>query len=231
LEAEMKSLLPAIAALTALAVPAVAHAESVAYGYYGETTPARPKDPWKKLRLEGAVGALVGSQRVGYLSGSAGGMHFDGGLKLDRLLFYGEYDFLSVGETAEEGEPSVRGFMHRVGGNVRYSLVALGGGRDVPVRGDFWVEVGAGHQHIRWHEGGKLGRQDLSFGLGAQSTFKIGRDKPKFIGLHYAVKFTVARTPDRKDDDPRCAGPCDEPTPPTPWDVGVFFNFAVPFGK
>lgn len=228
------SILAAALVLGVLAVPAAARAESVAYGYYEEDQPERPKDPWTRARFEGAVGALVGGQRIGYIHGTAGGMYVDAGFKMDRVYAYAEYDFLGVGETAPvtpaPGDATVRGFMHRVGANLRYSLAAFGG-RDVPVRGDIWVELGGGHQHIRWHEGGKLGRKDLSLGFGAQATFKIGRDKPKFIGIYYAVKFTIARTPGPKNDDPTCAGPCDEPTPPSPWDVGVFFNFGVPFGK
>lgn len=234
----MKRSLPAIFALGVLgvlAVPAVAHAEAVAYGYYEDPEPERPKNPWQKARLEGAVGALVGGQRIGWIRGTAGGLHVDAGFKMDRLFLYGEYDFLGVGETASTtpapGDPTVRGFMHRVSANVRYSLAAFGGGGEVPVRGDVWAEIGGGHQHVRWHEGGKLGRKDISFGFGAQATFKIGRDKPKFLGIYYAVKMTIARAPEPKSDDPTCAGPCDEPTPPSPWDVGIFFNFGVPFGR
>lgn len=227
----MKSLLPAIVAASALTAPAVARAESIAYGYYEDPEPARPKDPWKKARFEGAIGGLVGGQGIGYVHGTGGGLHLDAGFKMHRIFLYGEYDFLGVGENTYENPEAVRGFMHRVGVNARYSLAAFGGGRDVPVRGDVWAEIGGGHQHVRWHEGGKLGRKDLSFGLGAQATFKIGRDKPKFLGVYYAVKMTIARSPDRKDEDPTCAGPCDEPTPPSPWDVGIFFNFGVPFGR
>ena len=226
-----RSPLAAALVLGMIAAPAAAGAESIAYGYYEDPEPERPKDPWKRARFEGALGALVGGQRIGWIHGTGGGIHLDAGLKMDRIFVFGEYDFLGVGENATETEDPVRGFMHRVGVNLRYSIGAIGGGREVPVRGDFWAELGAGHQHVRWHEGGKLGRKDLSFGLGAQATFKIGREKPRFIGVHYAVKMTIARSPDAKSMEPTCAGPCDEPTAPSPWDIGVFFNFGVPFGK
>lgn len=221
-----------LVAIAILAAPSLAAAEAVPLGYYGDAEPSRPTDPWKKLRFEGEIGALIGGQRIGYLSGFGGGLHVDAGLRRDRLLVFGEYDWLSVG-SSNYADPSsdVRGFMHRLGANARYSLGVLGGHRDVPVRGDFWAELGVGHQQIYWHEGGKLGRKDLSFGLGAQATFKIGREKPKFVGVHYAVKMTLAKAPARKDEDPMCAGPCDEPTGPSPWDLGVFFNFGVPFGR
>ena len=76
-----------------------------------------------------------------------------------------------------------------------------------------------------------LGRKDLAFGLGAQATFRIGRDKPRYIGVYYAMKAWVASAPERKDDMPVCAGPCDEATGPSPYDFGIFFNFGVPFGR
>jgi hypothetical protein len=190
------------------------------------------KDPWKKLRFEGSIGALVGSQRIGWIAGTGGGMHVDGGIRRDRMMLYAEYDVLSVGESSYENADPVRGLMQRVGLSARYSLAAFGGGSgDVPVRGDIWAEVGAGHEHIRWYEGGVLQRRDISFGLGAQATFRIGREKPRFVGIYYAMKAWVAPSPGQKNNDPNCAGPCDYPTGPMPYDFGIFFNFGVPFGK
>ncbi len=216
--------------LSAVAAPA-ARAESVPYGY-GDSGSARAKDPWQRPRFEGAVGGLVGGQRVGYISGTGGGFHLDGGLRLDRLYLFGEYDFMSVGESAYDTENPVRGFMHRFSANARYSLGAVGGGRgNIPVRGDFWVEGGLGDQLISWHEGGRLHRRDVSFGLGAQATFRIHREKPKYLGVYYALKVTIAEAPERKDDAPTCAGPCDQATGPSPYDLGIFFNFGVPFGR
>jgi hypothetical protein len=230
LEADMKT--AALLALAAVAAPAVAAAEAVPYGYYSEPPPSAPRDPWTKPRFEGAVGALVGGYSVGPVSGTAGGMHFDAGLRMDKLYLYGEYDFLSVGQDSYEVIDPVRGFLHRLGANARYSLAAFGGHGEIPVRGDVWAEVGAGHEMIWWHEGGKLTRRDLSFGFGAQATFRIGRDKPKFIGVYYAFKGWVADAPGSKGDmDPTCAGPCDEPTGPSPYDFGLMFNFGVPFGR
>jgi hypothetical protein len=216
--------------LGAFATPAAA--ESVPYGYY-DSSAERPRDPWKKPRFEGAVGALIGGQRVGYLSGTGGGLHLDAGIRLDRIFLFGEYDFLSVGESSYDTPSPVRGFMHRFSANARYSVGSLGGGprSDVPVRGDLWLEAGLGDQIINWHEGGRLHRRDVSFGLGAQATFRINKEKPKYLGVYYALKVTVAEAPERKDDDPMCAGPCDEATAPSPYDFGIFFNFGVPFGR
>lgn len=228
-------ILAAALAAGAITLPAApAHAERMAYGYdYADPPAPRPKNPWQRLRFEGAVGALVGSQRVGYLSGTGGGLHLDAGARLDRLYLFGEYDFLSVGESSYDAPDPVRGFMHRFSASARYSLGVLGGGErnDVPVRGDLWIEGGLGDQIVTWHEGGRLHRRDVSFGLGAQATFRIGRERPRYLGVYYALKVTVAEAPERKDDDPMCAGPCDEATAPSPYDVGIFFNFGVPFGR
>lgn len=221
----------AAAAVTVAAPASEARAEAVPYSYYATDPPPRPRQPWTSARFEGAVGALVGGQRIGYVDGTAGGLHIDAGVRLDRVYLYAEYDFLSVGETAYDTPSPVRGFMHRLGASARYSVAAFGGRSDIPVRGDVWLEAGAGHQTVMWHEGGKLGRKDLSFGMGAQATFKLGRTRPRYIGVYYAVKAFVAEAPERKDDEPMCAGPCDVATGPSPYDFGIYFNFGVPFGR
>lgn len=224
----------AIVGLCALAGVAAAQPPPYYDQYYVPepyVEPKKPKDPWEKARFEGAVGALIGGQRVGYVSGTAGGLHLDAGVRFHKLFPFLEYDFLSVGDSAYDEPEPVRGFMHRFSLNLRYSLGAFGGKGDLPVRGDIWAEVGAGHQEIHWHEGGRLGRKDASFGFGAQATFRVGKVKPRYIGVYYAMKATIARSPERKDDMPICAGPCDEATGPSPWDFGIYFNFGVPFGK
>ncbi|HTJ43224.1 MAG TPA: hypothetical protein VL463_14060, partial [Kofleriaceae bacterium] len=193
-------------------------------------------DPWEQMRFEGDVGFLVGGMSIGPLDGFAGGMYAMGGIRRDRLALFGEYDLLSVGDTpaSESADPNappppdpVRGYMQRAGFDVRYSVGKFGGG-DESVRGDIWIEGGAGGEVIQWYDGGRLHRGDVDLGFGAQATFKIGSDShPRYIGFHYAVKGFVAKAPPRKDDFPTCAGPCDEPTPPVPYDTGIFFNFGV----
>jgi hypothetical protein len=230
LEADMtkRSWIPlvVIALAGAASRPGLAHADyDDGYGY-GTSA----KEPWEKLRFEGGIGALVGSQRVSYVAGSAGGMHFDAGARRDRWMAYAEYDLLSIGESSYDDPDPLRGLMHRAGVNLRYSVGAFGG-HDIFVRGDIWTELGVGHEQVYWYEGGKLGRKDISFGFGAQATFKLGRAHPRYVGVYYAMKGWVAAAPDRKDDQPVCAGPCDTATGPSPWDMGVFFNFGVPFGR
>jgi hypothetical protein len=120
--------------------------------------------------------------------------------------------------------------MQRVGADVRYSFARFGGGH-VPVRGDIWLSAGAGGEVIQWYDGGRLHRRDLSLGFGAQATFRIGHEHPHYLGFHYAVKAFIAHAPGQKNEDPTCAGPCDEPTPPVPYDTGIFFDFGIVFGK
>jgi hypothetical protein len=121
--------------------------------------------------------------------------------------------------------------MHRLGANLRYSIAAFGG-RDVPIRGDFWVEGGVGNQLVQWHGGGELSRRDLAFGAGGQMTVRVGRDKPSYVGFYYAFRGLTARDPVKNEmSPPTCAGPCDTPTGPSPWDVGAFFNFGVVFSR
>jgi hypothetical protein len=219
--------LAAAAATTALAAAAApASADSC---YDSDCKDARAK-AWAKPRFEGAFGLLVGGYSVSTVGGSAVGMHFDGALRMDRLAIVGEYDFLSIGESAYEVEDPVRGHLHRLGVNARYSIAAFGG-REVPIRGDLWIEGGIGNQLVQWHGGGELSRRDLAFGVGGQMTARVGKDKPNYIGFYYAFRGLMARDPIGKPGEPTCAGPCDMATGPSPWDVGAFFNFGVIFSR
>ena len=216
----------AAAALLAAVAPAPAHAD-------WDRSDGSSHDRWKDLRLEGDVGALIGAMGIGPISGFAGGLYAEGGVRRDRLALYGEYELLSVGQSPtgyNDNRDPVRGYMQRVGADVRYSFARFGGGH-VPVRGDIWLSVGAGGEVIQWYDGGRLHRRDLSLGFGSQATFRIGHEHPHYLGFHYAVKAFIAHAPGQKNEDPTCAGPCDEPTPPVPYDTGIFFDFGIVFGK
>lgn len=190
-------------------------------------------NPFSKQKTKVGFGMLVGSYGVGYIDGTGVGMHFELGRKSGPVYLYGEYDMLSVGESSIDIENPVRGFLHRGSANVRYNFAQVGG-RRVPVQGEFWVEAGIGQQYVRWHKGGKLTRNDLSIGFGAKANFRLSKrhaKKPKTLGFHYAFKAFIARAPDGGSTEPTCAGPCDEPTPPSPNDLGLFFNVGLEFGK
>ncbi|HVG69144.1 MAG TPA: hypothetical protein VM734_28760 [Kofleriaceae bacterium] len=185
---------------------------------------------WTKPRFEGGFGMLAGSYTVATVGGTAIGMHMDAGVRLHRWALLGEYDFLSIGQSAYEVDDPIRGQLHRLGANARYSLAAFGG-RDVPIRGDFWVEGGVGNQLVIWNGGGELSRRDLALGAGGQMTVRIGRDKPSYLGFYYAFRGLVARDPFEGKGMPTCAGPCDTATGPSPWDIGAFFNFGLVFSR
>ncbi len=198
---------------------------------YGNECKEREK-AWDRMRFEGGVGLLAGGFSVGPIDGSAIGTHLDGGVRSGRLAVLGEYDFVSIGQSEYDHDNPVRGQLHRLGVNLRYSLAAFGG-RQVPIRGDIWLEGGIGDQMIRWDGGGELERRDLAFGFGGQMTVQIGRETPRYLGFYYAFRGLVARDPIEPKEPamPTCAGPCDRATGPSAWDLGAFFNFGVVFSR
>ncbi len=207
--------------VAAIATAGTAHADS-------------SDDPFVRDRTEVGFGMLVGGYTVGPVGGAAVGMHLDLGRQMGPFKLYGEYHLLSVGESATTVDDPVRGILHRVGLAARYNFAEIGGGRYKPIQGTFWLEGGMGRQIVQWTEGGKLTRDDASFGFGAQMNFKIGKHskKPKIFGFYYAFKATVARSPDADNLGPAtCAGPCDEATSPSPYDLGLFFNLGLQWGK
>jgi hypothetical protein len=203
--------------LAALAGPAAAHDDD---------------DPFGRGRVDVAVGLLAGNFSTGPLSGPGVGMHLDVGWNHGPIYLYGEYDLLSVGEqTYMAADKPIRGLLQRVSANARYSFFDAHG-QDFPLGGELWLEGGLGRQRIDWDEGGRLSRNDLSLGFGAQLNVVAGRHqaRPQVFGVYYALKLTVAKDPGPRGM-PGCAGPCDEPTPPSPWDLGVFFNMGVSWGR
>lgn len=213
----------AVSATAALAAPRPASADC-----YDDECRARQ---WSRPRFEGGFGLLAGGFTVSSVHGGAVGLHVDGGARLGRLAVLGEYNFLSIGQDQYTYENPIRGVLHRLGANARYSLAAFGG-HDVPIRGDIWVEGGLGTELVQWHGGGELSRRDLSFGVGGQMTVRVGGGKrPNFIGFYYAFRGLVARDPFPGKEMPTCAGPCDTPTGPSAWDTGAFFNFGVSFSR
>lgn len=219
-------LVSAAALATVLTTAATARADC-----YGSECDAREK-LWDKTRFEGGVGLLAGGYEVGPIGGSAIGTHVDGGVRAGRLALLGEYDFVSIGQSSYDHPDPVRGQLHRLGVNVRYSLGAFGG-RSIPLRGDIWIEGGLGDQLVRWNGGGELERRDLAFGFGGQMTVQIGKEHPRYLGFYYAFRGLVARDPTEPKQPavPTCAGPCDRATSPSSWDLGAFFNFGVVFSR
>lgn len=220
------SLAAALAAALALAGPAAA--SSIAVGDRADA------DPFDLSRIDLTVGMLVGGAPVGPVRGTAVGMHVDAGWTRGSLMLYGEYDLLSIGETAlAADEKVIRGLEHRLGGNARLTVMDWNGGRDVPLGGRLWVEGGLGRQLIHWNDGGILRRNDLAIGLGAQLDVLLNKraPTPQRFALYYALKMTIAEAPGAAERAPTCAGPCDEPSGPQPFDLGVFFNLGLSWAR
>ena len=210
-----------IVAILLLFAPAVAAAEP---GYYGDDY-----DPYAhqehRLLPTGEGGFEVGTFSVGRIAGTAIGFHLGAGVRWNKLVLLGGYELLSLKQDADVPDP-VRGLIHRFGATVRYSI----GDKSMrPLRGDFWLELGGGREIIRWFDGGKLSRNDVSVGIGAQGSIRFGANKRRNMGLYYAAKFIIADRPDGKIMTPGCAGPCDEPTAMIPIDLGIFFDVGIPF--
>ncbi len=187
-------------------------------------------DIFRVHRTEVGAGMLAGGFGVGKVHGAAAGIHINAGRQMGRVKLYAEYDMLSIGQ-ADTVPDAVRGLLHRGGANLRYDVGAIGRDR---VQGTFWLEGGAGREWIFWNEGGRLTRDDLSLGFGAQMNFQLGRyePKPRVLGIFYAFKTTIARAPDADQSAPAtCGGPCDEPTRPMPYDLGLYFNVGLQFGR
>jgi hypothetical protein len=184
-------------------------------------------------RTDSSVGMLIGGARIGDVGGFAAGLQLGLGRHLGPVYLYGEYDFLSVGETGDAGSSAepIRGLMHRLGGNLRYEVAGSSNRRDARVRG--WLEAGLGRQHVAWAAGGTLDRTDVSLGFGIGGDFAIGKDDTVF-GYHYALKTFFARAPGGPAamTDPTCGGPCDQPTAPhRGLDYGIFFNLDLHWGR
>jgi hypothetical protein len=160
--------------------------------------------------------------------------HLDLGLRKRRWWIGAEYALMATTLPAEElatraVDPmlagDVDGLVHRLGGLVRYSISRLGS-RDAGF--DVYVEGGAGLQHLRWDDGGAWTRPDLSLGMGI-GTWVLG--ETDHAGLTVGLRITLAPRNDVKGARPTCAGPCDQPTPPTGVDRSFLFDITVPFGK
>lgn len=218
------------AALLLASTPAAA--QSVAMGT--EDAGDDDDNPFHAGRSEVTLGMLAGSYRVGPVGGPAVGLHLDGGWNRGRFLFYGEYDFMGVGEDQAEVDHPVRGLLHRFGAMGRYALGEIGGGDEVPIQGQLWVEAGPGRQIVTWDKGGRLARNDLALGVGGELNVMVKRRSPapSIFSLHYAFRMMIAREPPTdRVEMATCGGPCDEPTKPSPWDLGLFFNVGLSWGR
>jgi len=200
-----------------------------------DSAPAEEEhNPFRLGRSDFGFGVLAGGYSVGPVSGPGVGLHIDAGWNRRAWLLYGEYDFLSIGENQQDVTDPIRGLLHRFAAMGRYAFAEFGDGENIPLQGQFWVEAGAGREIVVWDEGGRLGRNDLALGLGAELNVVTKKDTPhpNVFGIYYAFRMTIARAPDAdKVEMATCGGPCDEPTLPSPYDLGLFFNAGLSWGR
>jgi hypothetical protein len=223
-----------LAAVILLVASTPAAAQTLAVDQHDEGAEEADDDPFHAGRSEITLGMLAGSYRVGPVGGPAIGLHVDGGWNMRRFLVYGEYDFVSIGENEEFAPHPIRGLLHRFGAMGRYAVGEIGGGDAVPLQGQLWVEGGAGRQIVTWDKGGRLGRNDLALGIGGELNVMVKRHTPRasVFSIFYAFRMTVAKEPhSSKVEMATCGGPCDEPTKPSPWDLGLFFNLGLSWGR
>lgn len=185
-------------------------------------------------RLSAGAGLRWGTFLVNNIdTGTNMQAHLDLGVRKKRWWIAAEYALMATTLPADElatraVDPmlvgDVDGLVHRLGGFVRYSISRLGcndAGFDV------YVEGGAGLQHLRWDDGGAWTRPDLSLGMGIGTWFLGDTDH---AGLTVGLRVTLAPRNDVEGALPTCAGPCDQPTPPTGVDRSFLFDITVPFG-
>ena len=190
-------------------------------------TPAAARGRLERLEL--TLGTLIGSGDIGSIRGMSAGLHTEVSKHFGDIGIVGQYDLLGVGEdpTLNGKKDPIRGLEHRLGVSARYTIGRVG--KDF-INADFWAEAGLGREFIQWDAGGKLTRDDITLAIGAHPVFTVG--KQRYIGYFLAFRMNIAESPDAKFELPAvCAGPCDEPTPPSPTDLSFFFNFGITFGK
>jgi hypothetical protein len=225
-------LAPLVAVLLAPAGAARAQTEVAT----GETPPPDEDDGnlFRAGRSDFGFGVLAGGYSVGPVDGPGVGLHLDAGWNRKAWLLYGEYDLVSIGQNQQDVTDPIRGLLHRFAAMGRYAFAEFGDGQNIPLQGQFWLEGGVGREIVMWDQGGRLGRNDLALGLGAELNVVTRRDTPhpNVFGIYYAFRMTIARAPDDgKIEMATCGGPCDEPTLPSPYDLGLFFNAGLSWGR
>jgi hypothetical protein len=196
------------------------------------------------LQWEGSTAFEIGTFHTASIYNLAYGVDLQGGARLNRIAVYGDYSLLGLstgdpsyssaayytndGSSPLSEKPS--GLVQRFGLNAHYSIgrfiTAFGGAGLV---GDFWIEAGLGEQLVRWNEGGRLHRADVSFGIGAQLG---GRGTEHHGGYFLGLRVTASQTPaGYVRTEPTCAGPCDTATPPLGLDKSVLLTTGIVFGS
>jgi hypothetical protein len=173
--------------------------------------------------LRGAIetGPWIVFANVAGYQGIAGG----GRVALGALV--GERWYLSVEAAAtrlslttyqHEAIPPIDGTLARTGVNVRWIWGRVRPQAEIAIEG--WVAAGVGAKLYRWNAGGRLARVDTAIGVGFSERIGPGGRFAFDCGL--LVDFAGGGG----GGPPRCAGPCDEPTPPVRSDLEIVDHVA-----
>jgi hypothetical protein len=167
--------------------------------------------PWFPVYLvDHYSGIAIGARGAGWLKRGGWAFGVEGGV--GRMWLTHEND------QGTEDSPSIRGYMGRVGANLRWQTRVLNGDDDFAI--DLWLQGGAGVHAIQWDGGGRIVRPDGLVGFGV--TERFGRHKR--YGLDAGVTVVVGHG--KGGGMPTCAGPCDEPTAPVHYDVEIIDQIA-----
>lgn len=182
----------------------------------------------RALHLELSVGALGGGYRVGAITGGVFAFHATAGARTNHWALLADYALLSFTETpgGDTGGRDAR--IHRIGLLARYSLLSASDTYPTS-HADLYLEAGVGHERLRWYDGGRLARNDVRVGFGGDAAFWFGRHDRHKLGVWISLALVIAPAPTAKQFAPTCAGPCDAPTRPDPYDLMYWFDVGIPF--
>lgn len=156
-------------------------------------------------------GGLVGTSHAGSSEALAIGLGIEGSVCVDRFAILAEYNSLWLSSFEREPAPvssamttrspgSWDGTAQRVGAVVRYSLLRgllVEPARDRLVRGDLFIELGAGEEWIRGSQA--VLRGDLELGIGVRVSARGGPSAPArqhgVGGFAIALRALLARSP------------------------------------
>jgi hypothetical protein len=175
------------------------------------------------------LGFTTGNAEVGSTQGGTTGVVGSFGYRIGAVTARALVDYYSVGQS---GAMPVHGRATRFGAAARYAFAHTPLDSDAAL--DFWGELGAGYEHVAWHDGGVLDRPSyegaFGFDLGARGDRRPDGHR-RFGGAYVAFRTLVAQAPAEAGAMPTCAGPCSQATLPPRTDVTLFFDFGAEWGR
>ena len=217
-----------IAAAQAIATPAPAPA-LVPESEPVPAVAASASVPLSTQAVASTLGFTAGNAEVGSTQGGTVGVTGSIGYRLHDVTVRALLDYYGVGQS---GAMPVHGSATRLGAAARYAFAHTPVDSDAAL--DFWGELGAGYEHVAWHDGGVLDRPSyegaFGFDLGARGDRHPDGHR-RFGGVYLAFRTLVAQAPAAPGAMATCAGPCTQATLPPRTDVTMFFDFGAEWGR